>query len=90
MASTETNTLIQHETDREDWDYICLNPVHNGIEMRPRGDNFELVFLRTPDQERYQGAFEVFPRLQEYSMSDLYSKHPTKAYHWKHEGTVSK
>lgn len=88
MASTETNTLVQHETDPDDWQYICLNPIRNGIEMRPKGDLYELVFVKSTEQLPIQGVFEVFPRLTEYSMADLYSKHPSKPNHWKHEGRV--
>jgi hypothetical protein len=87
MASTETSVFVQHLTDREDWDYVCLNTKYNGIEMRPSAPGvYELVFVRSPAAESFQGIFKVFPMLQEYSMSDLYSKHPTKPHHWKHEG----
>ncbi|KAF2740127.1 acetyl-CoA synthetase-like protein [Polyplosphaeria fusca] len=87
LASTETSVVVQHATDPEDWQYICLNPAYNGIEMRPAGpDLFELVFVRDAALEEYQGVFRIFPRLKEYSTADLYSKHPTKPHHWKHEG----
>ncbi|ORY14412.1 hypothetical protein BCR34DRAFT_646399 [Clohesyomyces aquaticus] len=89
IASTETSSLVQHETDLEDWQYVCLDPIHNGIEMRPIGDDsslYELVFVRDAEHAVFQGAFKTQPRLTEYSMSDIYSKHPTKKNHWKHEG----
>ncbi|KZM22376.1 catalytic [Ascochyta rabiei] len=86
MASTETVTMVQHLTDREDWSYVCIHPFLNGIEMRPVADLFELVYVRNPDCVEFQGVFKVFPDLLEYSMHDLYSKHPTKPYHWRHEG----
>jgi hypothetical protein len=86
MASTETGTIVQHITDHEDWSYICINPTLNGIEMRPVADLFELVYVRNPECVDFQGIFKVFPRLLEYSMRDLYSRHPNKPYHWKHEG----
>ncbi|PSN59431.1 acetyl-CoA synthetase-like protein [Corynespora cassiicola Philippines] len=87
MASTETNILVQHATDREDWQYICLSPAYNGITMRPVGvDAYELVFVRDDAHAELQGVFKVFPRLKEYSMCDLYSQHPTKPNHWKYEG----
>lgn len=54
--------------------------------MRPSGDLYELVFVKDSRYEEFQGVFKVFPRLKEYSMSDLYSRHPTKPHHWKHEG----
>lgn len=86
MGSTETNTIVQHQTDREDWSYICINPKFNGIEMRPIADVFELVYVRNPAYADYQGVFKAFPHLQEFSMQDLYSPHPIKPHHWKHAG----
>ncbi|KAF2182104.1 acetyl-CoA synthetase-like protein [Zopfia rhizophila CBS 207.26] len=89
IASTGTSSLVQHTTDREDWQYVHLNPVHNGTEMRPISPNselYELVFVKDPEQTLFQGIFKVFPNLKEYSMSDIYSRHPTKPNHWKHEG----
>lgn len=79
---------MQHETDREDWQYVCLNPTHNGIDWRPKGDLYEMVIVREPEQAKFQSVFEVFPSIREYRTSDLYSKHPTKANHWKYEGCV--
>ncbi|KAL1593401.1 hypothetical protein SLS60_011009 [Paraconiothyrium brasiliense] len=86
MASTESGTLVQHATNREDWEYICLNPKYNGIEWRQRGNLYELVFKKNNDLADVQGIFKTSLRSQESSMSDLYSKHPTKPHHWKHEG----
>lgn len=78
--------MVQHVTDPEDWSYVCLNPVLNGIEMRPVADLFELVYVRNPEYAGFQGVFKIFPHLLEYPMRDLYSKHPTKPHHWRHEG----
>ncbi|KAF3009919.1 hypothetical protein E8E13_010968 [Curvularia kusanoi] len=86
MASTETITMVQHVTDPEDWSYVCLNPILNGIEMRPVADLFELVYVKNPEYAGFQGVFKIFPHLLEYPMRDLYSKHPTKPHHWRHEG----
>lgn len=78
--------MVLHVTDREDWSYICINPLLNGIEMRPVAGLFELVYVRKPECAGTQGVFKMFPHLLEYSMRDLYSKHPTKPHHWRHEG----
>jgi hypothetical protein len=86
LASTETSSLVQHATDREDFEYVYLNPIHNGMEMQPRGALHELVFVKNFEQEQFQGVFMAYPQLHEYSMSDLFSKHPVKPHHWKHEG----
>lgn len=86
MASTETITMVQHVTDPEDWSYVCINPFLNGIEMRPVANLFELVYVRNPQFAEFQGVFKISPHLLEYPMRDLYSKHPTKPHHWRHEG----
>ncbi|RAH79633.1 hypothetical protein BO86DRAFT_411457 [Aspergillus japonicus CBS 114.51] len=39
----------------------------------------ELVLVRTPDYERHQFPFCVFPDLQEYHTSDLFIRHPDPA-----------
>lgn len=86
LGSTEANAVIQHETDREDWSYICINPYFNGIQMRPIAGLFELVFVKDARLKEYQGVFKAYPHLEEYSMQDLYSPHPSKPHHWRHEG----
>ena len=86
MGSTETITAVQHPVDREDWAYIHINPAYNGIEMRPVATLFELVYVKRPEYADFQGIFKAFPHLQEFSMQDLYSPHPSKPNHWKHEG----
>ena len=54
--------------------------------MRPVADLFELVYVRDDAYADYQGVFKAYPHLQEFSMQDLYSRHPTKHHHWRHEG----
>lgn len=88
VATMESNILVQHETDRKDWRYICLNETQQGIQMRARSNLHELVFVKNSEVAEFQGPFHIFPNLTEYSMSELYSKHPTKQYHWKHEGRI--
>ena len=40
---------------------------------------YELVLVKTPGLELYQGIFNTFPEIQEWSMNDLYSRHPDPA-----------
>ena len=47
-----------------------------------------MVIVRDPHLEMYQGAFTIHPQLHERSTRDLYSKHPTKPHHWRHEARV--
>jgi hypothetical protein len=65
---------------------VCLNPDVDGIDMRPHGNLHELVFVKNTKRADYQGVFMNFPHLEEYSMSILFVKHPTKPHHWKHAG----
>lgn len=81
--------MVQHATSREDWQYLCLNPVSNGIEFRPSSSNsnlYELVFVHNPDRQPFQSVFKIFPRIDQYATGDLFSKHPGKQHHWKYEG----
>ena len=47
-----------------------------------------MVVVRDPNLEMYQGAFTINPGLHEWPTRDLYSKHPTKPHHWRHEARV--
>lgn len=85
-GSSEANVIVQHSTDRTDWPYICIHPKYNGIEMRPIADLYELVYVKDTRYIDYQGVFKRYPYMHEYYTQDLYSKHPTKPHHWKHEG----
>ena len=40
---------------------------------------YELFLVKDPKLDLYQGIFSTFPDLQEYSMNDLYTKHPDPA-----------
>src|SRR6186713_3226922 len=89
IARLDTSIIIQHTTDREDWQYMCINPLYNGIEMRPVGDLYELVFINGVEHAAQQTIFTLYPRKKEHPTADLYSKHPTKPHHWKFEGRKS-
>lgn len=87
MGSTECGIFpVQIPDDPADWHYIHISPFL-GQEYRPVSDDlYEQVIVRRPDLEPLQGAFATFPELQEYSMKDLYSKHPTKENMWMYRG----
>ena len=40
---------------------------------------FELILVRNPGIDLYQGIFSTFPDINEYSMNDLYERHPDPA-----------
>ncbi|KAF7889998.1 uncharacterized protein EAF02_002413 [Botrytis sinoallii] len=50
------------------------------------GELYELVIVRDPSIEAYQGIFYTFPDLQNTKTRDLFSKHPSKHNLWRHEG----
>ena len=71
---------------RDDCSYITPHP-NIGADFRPfTKDMYELVIVRDSKLEDYQTCFKVFPDLQEYSLRDLFSKHPTKPGKWRHRG----
>lgn len=86
LGTTECGILPHQLCDPEDWAYMSVSPVL-GHEYRPVSDDlYEQVIVRDPKLERYQGIFATFPELQEWSMKDLYSKHPTKENVWLYRG----
>ncbi|MBE3049560.1 AMP-binding protein, partial [Candidatus Bathyarchaeota archaeon] len=77
LGSTETACLQRLAPAIRDWSYFHWHPTHSGIQMREREDSlFELFLVRDPELELYQGIFTTFPAISEWSMSDLYERHP--------------
>ncbi|QSZ36628.1 hypothetical protein DSL72_006509 [Monilinia vaccinii-corymbosi] len=86
FGSTECGHISSVLPPRENWDYFDFSPAI-GVEMRHHSDEFyELVTVRDPSLEAYQGIFYTFPDLSEHNTHDLFSKHPTKKNLWRHEG----
>lgn len=80
FGATETACLPRLAPAIEDWQYYYWHPSHSGIELRDHKDGlYELFLVRDPKLDLFQGIFSTFPDIQEYSMSDLYSKHPDPA-----------
>jgi nucleoside-diphosphate-sugar epimerase len=77
FGATETACLPRLAPAIEDWAYFYWHPSHSGIEMRESIDGlYELFLVKKKELREYQGIFSTFPDLSEYSMNDLYSKHP--------------
>ncbi|KAK6085784.1 Iterative polyketide synthase CazM 8 [Seiridium cupressi] len=77
FGATETACMPRLAPAIEDWAYFYWHPSHSGIELRDYMDElYELFLVRDPELELYQGIFSTFPDLEEYSMNDVYSKHP--------------
>lgn len=83
FGSTETGYLPAEAPDPVDWPFLRFSPFLNA-EFRPFGDDmYELYIMRNIRLETFQGIFATFPELQEYSMKDLFVKHPTKEGWWR-------
>ncbi|KAI0896934.1 hypothetical protein F4806DRAFT_487004 [Annulohypoxylon nitens] len=86
FGSTECSLLPTETCDPEDVNYIRISPAA-GCEHRPFfGDLYELVIVRNPALEKYQGIFGTFPELNEWPVQDLFLKHPTKKNLWLYQG----
>ena len=85
-GSTEAGYLPTEMSEPEDWNYFKFSP-QLGHRFHDFGDGlFELVIHRSTELKLFQGIFYTFPDLQEYSMRDLFLKHPTKEGWWRHCG----
>lgn len=91
-GQTEHNTPMMHlRDDVSEWEYINFSPEWCHFDFRPAVDGlYEAVVIKHPDlNHRYfQPVFWIFPGIEEWHLEDLWSKHPTKAHHWKYEGRV--
>ncbi|PQE32867.1 NRPS-like enzyme protein [Rutstroemia sp. NJR-2017a WRK4] len=86
FGSTEMGPFLTSLPSREDWDYFDFSAAF-GVDMRPFTDElYELVIVRKPEVEAYQGVFYTFPELSEYKTNDLFTRHPTKDGLWRHQG----
>ena len=86
IGSTETMLLPTELADKEDWQYYGFSPCL-GAEFRNLWGNLhEMVILRKPELELSQAIFQTYPDVQEYSMKDVYSPHPTKVGLWLYRG----
>lgn len=64
---------------KRDWRYIQFHPSL-GQEFRQVTDQeYELVFVRTPEGEAHCPVWTIFPELQEYHTKDLWVCHPERA-----------
>ncbi|KAH8657579.1 putative linear gramicidin synthase subunit D [Tricladium varicosporioides] len=70
----------------QDWQYVHFHP-EIGVKFEHVSENlYELQFIRHPDIERHQPMFKLFPHLQVYKTSDLYTPHPSKPDLWMYKG----
>ncbi|KAL9596858.1 MAG: hypothetical protein Q9219_005528 [cf. Caloplaca sp. 3 TL-2023] len=88
FGSSETSMLPGEILDSTDWKYLKYSQFL-GHEFREVGDGLsELVIVRKPELDPFQGVFCTFPSKTEYPMSDVYEPHPTKPDLWLYKGRV--
>lgn len=73
--------------EREDWVYFSFHPYANFDFREIEPGVFEQYIIR---DEKYvslfQGIFHTFPDIEEMSLKDLFTKHPTKPGLWLYKG----
>ena len=77
MGATELGYLPVMTVDKDTaWQHVPLSPFL-GHKYRPARDGLsELVIVRNPELDPFQGVFSAFPNLHEYPTSDLYELDP--------------
>ncbi|EMD01008.1 hypothetical protein BAUCODRAFT_62089 [Baudoinia panamericana UAMH 10762] len=86
FGTSETGYTVSELIGAEDWQYLKW-AEHTGIEMRPYAEDLhEMVAVRRPDLEDFQGVFCTFPHLEEYKTGDLFSAHPSENGLWQFRG----
>jgi acyl-coenzyme A synthetase/AMP-(fatty) acid ligase len=66
--------------------YIHLHPTINTEYRHDYGDFYEMVIVRSPENEEYQPVFLHFPDRGEYETRDLLSPHATSPGLWRYRG----
>lgn len=88
MGSTEAGAYFLRITGEDDWEYYSFR-TGMGIELQHRADGlYEAVFVRSPDLQRWQQVFQVYPDLQTFPTNDLFTQHPSKPGSWKYVGRM--
>ncbi|RAL07159.1 thioester reductase domain-containing protein [Aspergillus homomorphus CBS 101889] len=83
MGSCETALHpLELNADPADWQYLTISPFL-GHTFRPDRDGlYDLVFVRDPRFETFQGVFRTFPGKTEFAMGDLFEQHPSHPESW--------
>ena len=71
----------------EDWIYFCFHPYAKFDFREIEPGVFEQYIVR--DERKvgfFQGIFHTFPNVQEMSLKDFYTQHPTKPGLWLYKG----
>ncbi|KAI5917609.1 hypothetical protein F4810DRAFT_704756 [Camillea tinctor] len=86
LGTTKCGILPFQLCDPEDWPYMKVSPVVRQEYRHVSEDLYEQVIVRNPELKAFQGIFRTFPKLQEWPLKYLYSKHPTQDNVWLYRG----
>ena len=87
MGSSEVGFFPLLQKAPEDWIYFHFDPRMKGVEFREIGPGlYEQVFTRHISTDDFHWSFYSFSDRSEFSMNDVYSKHPSKPDLWLYEG----
>lgn len=83
IGSTETGGYLTSAHDKKEaWNYVVFQK-HAGAVFEHRFDDlYELVFVRQPNS-KLQSIFQLYPDLDRYPTSDLWTEHPDYKGLWK-------
>ena len=83
-GSTEIGLPATELCEDEDWEYFSYSPFM-GFEFRQveGSEYYEQFIVRRRELSLYQSVFMTFPNINEYSLKDLYVKHPFKEGLWR-------
>lgn len=87
MGATEIGILPSWIPPAGECQYFLFNPEFKGVELRyVEDDIYQLFLTREPFTDAFHGTWYTFPNAKEYTMNDLYKKHPTKKNLWLYAG----
>lgn len=73
--------------EQEDWIYFSFHPNANFDFREIEPGVFEQFIVRDDQYfDHFQGIFHTFPDVQEMSLKDLFTAHPTKPGLWRFKG----
>lgn len=87
-GSTEAMMMPQMLTDREDWNYIELDPRMGYTFEHVQDDLYKLIIRRVPEHPDIHSVFLLMPHIDEFATGDMCSPHPTKPNLWCIKGRV--
>lgn len=89
LGSTETFNIPELvPRTKDEWSSHNFHPALGIRFNRHDDDLYELAFVRDPAARKHQGAFWTFPESGEYSMKDIYKRHPSKSGLWMYKGRI--